>query len=268
MSLEGRVALVTGSTGRGMGRSIALSLARDGADVALNYETRPERAQQMRAQLQSMGRRASLHQADVATEEGARSLFEGAIEELGRVDILVLSAGGAWQARDIVDTPPQHWQRVLAEELHAPLYLNLLPCPGCATVAGAGLSSSAATMRTTFVRSGLSITRSARRHAPLADSDPGPLGAQARNYRERDRAGRYPLCRARRRRFRPRARRSLAISPRPAASRRGRGRILPLLGRGPLRHGHNHQHCPATAHWSGLRRQEQSPQLSRARRQP
>ncbi len=129
MSLEGRVALITGSTGRGMGRSIALTLARDRADVALNYETRPERAERMRAQLQSMGRRASLHQADVATEEGARSVFEGAVRELGRVDILVLSAGGAWQARDIVETPPEHWRRVLAEEVHAPLYLIPLALP-------------------------------------------------------------------------------------------------------------------------------------------
>ena len=130
MSLEGRVALVTGSTGRGMGRSIALSLARDGADVALNFETRPERAGRMRAQIEAMGRRASLTQADVASEDGARTLFEAAVRDLGKVDILVVSAGGAWKAQDVVDNDPAHWQRVLAEEVFAPLYLIPLALPG------------------------------------------------------------------------------------------------------------------------------------------
>jgi 3-oxoacyl-[acyl-carrier protein] reductase len=124
------VALVTGSTGRGMGRSIALSLAREGADLALNYETRPERAERFRAQVESMGRRASLTRADVATETGARALFHAATRDLGKVDILVVSAGGAWREQDIVDTEPEHWQRVLAEEVHAPMYLVPLVLPG------------------------------------------------------------------------------------------------------------------------------------------
>ena len=124
------MALVTGSTGRGMGRSIALTLAREGADLALSFETRPARAEAVRERVEAMGRRACLVQADVATEAGARSLFEGAVAALGRVDILVVSAGGAWREGDIADTPPEHWQRVLAEEVHAPLYLIPLALPG------------------------------------------------------------------------------------------------------------------------------------------
>ena len=113
-----------------MGRSIALTLAREGADVALNFETRPERAQRVKAQIEAMGRTAAIRQADVASEDGARALFDCAVSELGKVDILVLSAGGTWQERDIVDAPPEHWQRVLAEELHAPLFLVPLALPG------------------------------------------------------------------------------------------------------------------------------------------
>jgi 3-oxoacyl-[acyl-carrier protein] reductase len=130
MELSGRVALVTGSTGRGMGRSIALTLAREGADIALNYETRPERAERMKAQIEAMRRRASLQQADVATEAGARALFETAVGELGKVDILVLSAGGAWKVQDITDATPEHWRRVLAEEVDAALYLIPRVLPG------------------------------------------------------------------------------------------------------------------------------------------
>lgn len=130
MELAGRVALVTGSTGRGMGRSIALTLARDGADIALNCETRPERAERVRAEIEAMGCRACLQQADVATESGARALFECAVRELAKVDILVLSAGGAWKDQDIVEARPEHWQRVLAEEVHAPLHLITLALPG------------------------------------------------------------------------------------------------------------------------------------------
>jgi len=123
MELAGRVALVTGSTGRGMGRSIALTLARDGADIALNYETRPQRAEAVRQAIEGMGRRVVLQHADVGTETGARALYEAAVAGLGRVDILVISAGGAWEPADTVDLEPARWQRVLAEEVHAPLYL-------------------------------------------------------------------------------------------------------------------------------------------------
>ncbi len=106
-----------------------MTLAREGADVALNYETRPERAERVRQQIESMGRRASLQQADVATEAGARVLFDTAVAGLGKVDILVVSAGGAFKAQDVVDTPTEHWQRVLAEEVHAPLHLIPLALP-------------------------------------------------------------------------------------------------------------------------------------------
>jgi 3-oxoacyl-[acyl-carrier protein] reductase len=129
VELEGRVALVTGSTGRGMGRSIALTLARDGADIALNFETRLPRAEAVRAQVLALGRRACLQQADVATAAGARALYDQAVAELGKVDILVVSAGGAWKEGDLAESDPEHWQRVLAEEVHTPLHLIPLVLP-------------------------------------------------------------------------------------------------------------------------------------------
>ncbi len=129
MDLIGRTALVTGSTGRGMGRSIALSLARDGANVVLNYQTRPERAERVREAIEAMGRVAIAFEAAVSTEAGANGLYEAALKRFGRVDILVVSAGGQWQSIDTPELDPEHWRGVLAEELHAPLYLipHVLP---------------------------------------------------------------------------------------------------------------------------------------------
>jgi 3-oxoacyl-[acyl-carrier protein] reductase len=129
MDLTGKTALITGSTGRGMGRSIALSLAREGANIVLNFETRPQRAEAARDAVKAMGRRVLLHEADVATEEGAKSLFDAAIKEFRRVDILVVSAGGSWLAVDTPDLEPEHWRRVLAEEIHSPMYLIPLVLP-------------------------------------------------------------------------------------------------------------------------------------------
>jgi 3-oxoacyl-[acyl-carrier protein] reductase len=113
-----------------MGRSIALTLAREGADVVLNYETRPERAEAVRQAIEGMGRKVALQQADVATEAGSRALVEAAMAAFGRVDILVVSAGGAWKPADTPGLEPSQWQRVLAEEVHAPLYLIPLVLPG------------------------------------------------------------------------------------------------------------------------------------------
>jgi NAD(P)-dependent dehydrogenase (short-subunit alcohol dehydrogenase family) len=130
MELTGRVALITGSTGRGIGRSIALTLASLGADIALNYESRPARAYAVRDAIQAMGRRVVLTQADVSIEAGARSLYEAAADALGKVDILVVNAGGPWQPADTPDFDPAVWQQVLAEEVHAPLYLIPMVLPG------------------------------------------------------------------------------------------------------------------------------------------
>lgn len=129
MELTGKTALITGSTGRGMGRSIALNLARQGANIVLNYETRPQRAEAVLQAVRQIGRQAILHEADVATEEGARSLYDAAVAAFRRVDILVVSAGGAWLPVDTVDLEPEHWRRVIAEEIHAPLYLIPLVLP-------------------------------------------------------------------------------------------------------------------------------------------
>ncbi|MDE3096946.1 MAG: SDR family oxidoreductase [Chloroflexota bacterium] len=123
MGLEGRVALVTGATGGGMGRSIALTLARDGADLVLNYRAKHERAASVAAAVESMGRRALPFAADVSDAAAVDAMFAAARARFGKVDIVINSAGGPWKPQDITEIAPAHVRAVLAEEVEATFLL-------------------------------------------------------------------------------------------------------------------------------------------------
>ncbi len=91
-SLEGKIALVTGSS-RGIGRAIALELARRGADVVINYRTHVEAAEEVVAAIRALGRRAEPIQADVSRAEEAAALVERSRRALGGLHIVVNNAG-------------------------------------------------------------------------------------------------------------------------------------------------------------------------------
>src|SRR2546425_1864490 len=120
-SLKGRVALVTGSTGEGMGRSIALTLAREGADVVLNHGTnrRTSAANNRRLvkAVEALGARAIVVRANTAKADDVRKMFIRAEQNLGPVDILVNNAGGSWDPRqDITKVDDAAWQGILPPE--------------------------------------------------------------------------------------------------------------------------------------------------------
>jgi 3-oxoacyl-[acyl-carrier protein] reductase len=94
VTLEGKVALVTGSS-RGIGRDIAIELARAGADVAVNYpfEAELENAKETVRQIEALGRKAILIEADVASFESCESMMAKTVLGLGKLDILVNNAG-------------------------------------------------------------------------------------------------------------------------------------------------------------------------------
>lgn len=92
MYLNGRTAVVTGSS-RGIGRAIALALAREGADLLVNYSGRESEANSVVDQIKAMGRRAIAFRADVSSADETGRMVAAAVENFGRLDILVNNAG-------------------------------------------------------------------------------------------------------------------------------------------------------------------------------
>jgi 3-oxoacyl-[acyl-carrier protein] reductase len=92
LELEGKVALVTGAS-RGIGRAIALELARQGADVAVNYAGNEAAAREVADEIVKLGRRAIIIKANVAEAGEVEAMVKQTIDELGKVDILVNNAG-------------------------------------------------------------------------------------------------------------------------------------------------------------------------------
>ena len=111
----GRVAIVTGGT-RGIGRAIALELARHGADVAFNYAKSAEAAESLTKELEALGVRTMASQCDVASTENAADMVKQVKETLGRVDFLVNNAG---VTRDnlILRMKEQDWDEVMDTNL-------------------------------------------------------------------------------------------------------------------------------------------------------
>ena len=92
MRLEGKVALVTGAS-RGIGREIALELAREGASVAVNYAGSEAKALEVVDEIKAIGRDAFAIQADVSNSESVNEMTKETIERFGKLDILVNNAG-------------------------------------------------------------------------------------------------------------------------------------------------------------------------------
>jgi len=90
--LDGRVALVTGGSG-GIGRATALALARDGADIVLQYRGNRSRADSAAGEIRAHGRRAVAVRADLGEAPAGRELVEEARRAMGRLDVIVCLAG-------------------------------------------------------------------------------------------------------------------------------------------------------------------------------
>ncbi len=101
MELKDKVALVTGSAGKGMGRSIALTLAREGAKVAVNYRTSKNQAQAIVDHIESHTGNAIAVQADVFKADDCARLVNETIEHFGWIDICVINPGAGWHPEPV-----------------------------------------------------------------------------------------------------------------------------------------------------------------------
>lgn len=115
VKLAGKVALVTGATG-GIGRSISLSLAREGTDVVINYRTDVRGAERLVRDIESFGRRSMAIKADISNSQEVNDMFRTVVEKFGKIDILVNNAAIDAYA-SIADLTEEAWDRVIAVNL-------------------------------------------------------------------------------------------------------------------------------------------------------
>jgi glucose 1-dehydrogenase len=120
MSLEGKAAIVTGSDS-GIGRAIALELARQGAAVTINYHKNEDAANATMKEIEGAGGKAQIIQADVSSVADIQKLVDGTVSAFGRLDILVNNAGMETRTSTL-ETTERQFDLVIAIDLKSAFF--------------------------------------------------------------------------------------------------------------------------------------------------
>ncbi|BBO74621.1 beta-ketoacyl-ACP reductase [Desulfosarcina widdelii] len=131
MKLHGKVALVTGAS-RGIGRAIAIALAKEGAFVAVNYVSNPSAAQEVVQLIEAAGSQAVAIQADISDLDAVEKMVASAIKIKGGIDILVNNAG-VWRGGKLHKLEPADWDKVLDANLKGMLACTRAVLPAMLT---------------------------------------------------------------------------------------------------------------------------------------
>jgi len=115
LELEGKSAIVTGGS-LGIGRSVAIELAREGADVAINYRSHDDEAKQVVAEIEKLGRKGLAVKADVSSYADAEAMVAQVQEAFGGFDLLVCNAGITWDGV-IWKMSEEQWDSVIGVNL-------------------------------------------------------------------------------------------------------------------------------------------------------
>ncbi len=122
LPLSGKLALVTGA-GRGIGRAIACSLARHGADLLINYNSNDAAAEEVKQKIESMGRKAELWKCNIADEAAVHAMGEAIFKKHPVVHILVNNAGITRDKSFMKMTHPE-WDEVISVNLKGPVQMT------------------------------------------------------------------------------------------------------------------------------------------------
>ncbi|GAB6945306.1 SDR family NAD(P)-dependent oxidoreductase [Vulcanisaeta sp. JCM 14467] len=125
--MVGRVAVVSGS-GRGIGRAIAVRLARDGFRVVVNYKRHDEEGEETMKLIKSVGGEAIMVKADVAAADGAKAIVDEAVKQWGSVDVVVNNAGLGIM-RPFVDIDEGLWDKIINTNLKSAYLLTKFAVP-------------------------------------------------------------------------------------------------------------------------------------------
>ena len=116
MKLAGKTAIVTGG-GRDIGRAVAIKLASEGANVAINYFSSSTGADQAVAEIEAKGGKAIAVQGDLNNQADVETLVSAAVTAFGGVDVLVNNAGGLIARKTIAEMELEHWNAVMTLNL-------------------------------------------------------------------------------------------------------------------------------------------------------
>ncbi len=120
MSLKGKVAIVTGGNS-GIGMAIVLELARQGANLVIDYVVHPEATEELEKQVMAMGDQVIGVQADVSKVDELQKMVDAAVAQFGRLDVLVNNAGIETRT-SILDTTEDQYDKVMAINLKSAFF--------------------------------------------------------------------------------------------------------------------------------------------------
>jgi 3-oxoacyl-[acyl-carrier protein] reductase len=124
--LQGKIAIVTGAS-RGIGRTIALTLARHGSSLVINGN-REDLLNQLAAEIEALGQKCAIQLGDVAKQETAAGIVQTAISSFGRIDVLVNNAGLNMRSSSL-EMKLEDWQRVMDVNLNGTLHCCMAVLP-------------------------------------------------------------------------------------------------------------------------------------------
>jgi len=126
--LAGKAAVITGADS-GIGRAVAIAYAREGADVLISYLSEDDDARETAKWVEEAGRRAVVVPGDLVDPAHCRAVIDKAVQEFGRIDVLVLNAAFQMTYESVEEVPDDEWDRTVATNLSAFFHMTKAALP-------------------------------------------------------------------------------------------------------------------------------------------